>query len=89
MTIIGLLVRVDPDKREQAQGRLDALPWAQASHLKDDQVCVVLEAEDLDQAYRRLRGEVETLDGVLAAWPVYVNLEEEDDAHPDGSGVAS
>jgi|GEM_PF-1995433 len=76
MVTIGVLVRAELGSIGEVESRLAALDGAITIELEErGSIGLVLRGESLDQLYEKLRGEVQATRGVLAAWPVHVQLE--------------
>ena len=73
MIIVGVYARVERDRAEAVRRRLDALEGVETFPLRESGTLgILLEAPDLDRAHARLTGEIRGMEGVLAAWPVYM-----------------
>jgi len=78
MTLIGALARVDPSSAEVVQGTLAAMPGITPFPVDDSaRLGLLIEAATLDDAYRLLCDDLQSVKGVLAVWPVYVDFEEQ------------
>ncbi len=83
VTIIGALAIVEVALAEAVQDRLRALagvtPFpvddpASTSATLSTRLGVLIEAPTLDDGYHLLRHNIETIEGVLAIWPVYAHF---------------
>lgn len=78
MVLIGVLARIVPGQRAALWTDLSERPGVQPFEVDDDdRIGLLVEAESLESAHDRLRGEINQVDGVLGTWPVYVDLEDE------------
>lgn len=76
MVTIGVLVRAELDSIDEVQGRLAALDGVTTIELEDrDSIGLVICGETLDDAHKKLCEDVQRTTGVLAAWPLHVQLE--------------
>jgi nitrate reductase NapAB chaperone NapD len=67
MMISGVLVVAKPAHQEEVRAALAVLPWAEVHHAQPDgRLVITIEAEDGEQATRRLR-EVQDLPQVMLA----------------------
>ncbi len=79
MTMVGAFARVEASHAEEIRATLDRLPGVETFDLGEPgKVGLILEAEGLDAVHRKLCGDVESVEGVLKAWPVSVHLDDED-----------
>ena len=84
MIIVGVYTRVAPDRAEAVRRRLDGMDGVETFPLREaGTLGILLEAPDLDRAHARLTGDIRGTEGVLAAWPVYMQ-----DGEHTGSGEA-
>ena len=75
MVTIGVLVRVDQTQEPETEARLGVLEGVQLIPLEEPHTLgAVIQAEDLDEAHERLVTQVQTLPGVLCAWPLHTEL---------------
>ena len=89
MAIVGAYLRCDPQQLQQVRQTLEACPGASPFALDGaGQLGVLIEANDLKAAHAILRDQVGAVPGVYAAWPVYMNLEDEPDG-PEPAEVPS
>jgi len=78
---VGVLVRTAIDPPDDLGDRLSALPGVSTVELEEEgSIGLVLQGESLDEAHDRLRDEVQSLEGVLAAWPVHLEFPPTTDA---------
>lgn len=78
MAIIGLIARVEACDRPQAVTSLNDLPGVSVFDVnQSDQVGLLIEAPNMDEAHHCVRQQIEQVDGVLCAWPVYASIEDE------------
>ena len=67
MMISGVLVVAKPEHQSQVRAALGEFPWAEVHHAQPDgRLVITIEADDTDQATRRLR-EVKDLPLVMLA----------------------
>ncbi len=84
IVIVGVRARVSDPDRAVVKEHLVALPRVETFEVAAaPRMGFVIEAPDLDAAHTCLRGEIDTIPGVLGTWPVSVEL---DDGSGDGSG---
>ena len=84
MIIVGVYARVEADRTGEIRRRLDGLDGVETFPLREaGTLGILLEAPDLDRAHARLTGEIRGTEGVLAAWPVYM----QDGACADSAGA--
>ncbi len=80
MAIAGAFVRVEVGETEQVERRLNALESVSTFDLPEEgKVGLLIEAENLDAVHKIITKQVPATRGVLGAWPVYVNTEDEED----------
>ena len=78
--VVGALARVETELAPLARRELETLDGVDTFDVSDShQLGILIEADSLDAAHRRLREDVETVHGVLAVWPVAIELGEDHD----------
>lgn len=76
MVTVGVLVRADLNFTEEVEARLAALDGVTTVELQEiGSIGLVIEGETLDEVHSRLCDDVQAARGVLAAWPLHVQLE--------------
>lgn len=69
---VGVLLRVAPGAGEAVAKELDSLAAARPFEVGDaEKLGVLLEVEDFPSAHDLIRDRIESIPGVLVAWPVY------------------
>jgi nitrate reductase NapAB chaperone NapD len=85
VVVLGAIVRLELNSREAAIRLLNELPGVSTFSLNElGRVGLVLEAESIDAAHLKLRSQVQSVPGVLVAWPVFVECEETDPCQGSG-----
>lgn len=85
MAVVGAYIRVEIESAEAVREQLAGMDGISTFNLGDaGKVGLVIEAPDLDKAHAKLSKEVQGLEGVLGAWPIYANFET-DEEEPDGA----
>ena len=80
MAVVGAFLRVDAESQDTIRQRLSELDGVSLLDVGEPgKVGLVIEAANMDEAHARLRDDIQGLDGVLGAWPVYANFEPEED----------
>lgn len=78
MAVVGAFARIDLVTPQRVHERLAAVPGVTLFDLGEAaKIGLVIEASDLDDAHRKLRVEIEKIEGVLGVWPVYAHMENE------------
>ena len=76
MVVVGIMVRVEAGASARVVSVVQSLDGVSTLSLEaPDAFGAVLRASSVEAAEERLRAEIETLDGVLCAWPVHVEYE--------------
>ena len=84
MAIVGAFARVDVSGRGETNAALGAIDGVTTFELDEiEKVGLLIEAADLDAAHGLITGAVKRTPGVLGAWPVYANTEDEQDGNED------
>lgn len=74
---LGAFARIDEANEAAIRRRVDALINVESFDLDEPgKIGLFIEAPDLDAAHDMLTGTIGRMEGVLAVWPVYVNLDE-------------
>ncbi len=82
--VVGALARVDVSQRESVIAALARLPGVSTFAIADDmQLGVLFEDDSLEGAHARLQQDVNPTPGVLAVWPVAVELDDPDPVKPE------
>lgn len=69
---VGVLLRVEPGAGEAVAREIDLLAAAQPFEVGDaEKLGVLLEVESFESAHRVISERMESIPGVLVAWPVY------------------
>lgn len=77
MPVVSAFVRIDAADEVAIRQRLSLLEGVTPFDMEEaGQLGVLIEAADLDAAHHILTDEVQQAAGVLAAWPVYVDIED-------------
>jgi nitrate reductase NapAB chaperone NapD len=72
MSLIGILARVDAAHRTQACEELARLPGVSLFSVhEEERIGILVERESLAESHAALKDEVETIPGILGAWPVF------------------
>lgn len=80
MAIVGAFARVDAERFDQTVADLDALESVSTFALEDpDKVGLLVETPSMDEAHGVITRQIPAVGGVLGAWPVYANTEDESD----------
>lgn len=89
VTIIGALAIVEVALAEAVQDRLRALAGVTPFPVDDPtKLGLLIETAALDDGYHLLRHDIETIEGVLAVWPVYAHFGTGDTSEkPDQSPI--
>ncbi len=78
MAVVGAFARIDLSSPQAVRERLAAVSGVTVFDLGEaGKIGLVIEADDLDEAHRKLRVEIEEIEGVLGVWPVYAHMEPE------------
>lgn len=78
MAIVGAFARVEVSGRDATCGLLDAIEGVSTFELEEvEKVGLLIEAADLDAVHGLITRDVRRTRGVLGAWPVYANTEDE------------
>ena len=77
-TLVGILARVDYDSNPDLCRDLGQIEGVSTFEVGDSgKLGLLLEAETTEAAHHILRDKIESLAGILAAWPVYSHFGEE------------
>jgi len=80
MVVIGAFARVEVERVDSVQQKIDAMPGVSTFDLGDEKkVGILVEAAHMEAAHRVLTRDLREVEGVLGVWPVYVH----DEAEPD------
>ena len=83
MALVGVLARIEHDRRDSVWKALEADPALTPFRIEDDdRLGVLIEAPDLDGAHEILTTRLDVVEGVLGSWPVYMHQ-----GDPDGDAV--
>jgi len=78
MATVGVYARIDTSQAPTIREDLNQLPGVSTFELDDPQkLGLIIEAPSVRAAHDVLTEDVAALRGVLAAWPVYMNVEDE------------
>ena len=78
MAVVGAFARIDLSDPQAVGERLSAVPCVTTFDLGEPgKVGLLIEADSLEDAHKRLREEIEKAEGVLGVWPVYAHQEPE------------
>lgn len=78
MAIVGALARVEQKDAADSIRRIRAIEGVTTFSVDDpDRIGLIIESECLDEAHRIVTQEIPSVQGVLGAWPVYANTEDE------------
>jgi len=80
MAIVGAFARVDREHAGDCRGALDGFEGVSTFDLDDeDKLGILVEADSLNDAHELITGSIRSAPGVLGVWPVYANIEDEQD----------
>ncbi|MBZ0172891.1 MAG: hypothetical protein K8E66_10955 [Phycisphaerales bacterium] len=78
MAIVGAFARVASERFDRAVSDLEAIEGVSTFALDDpDKVGLLVETPSMDDAHGILTTQIPAVIGVLGAWPVYANTEDE------------
>ncbi len=78
--VVGALARVDVDRRQETRARIEALEGFTTFDVEDPlKLGVLIEATTLEEAHARFVSQLTSVDGVLGAWPVSVDIDQAED----------
>jgi len=86
MATVGVLARIDMDRASivyEQLSHIDGVQIFDAGAPDSGQIGILVEAVSLDEAHDRITHEIQVVEGVLCAWPVYVHLDDDDDDDDD------
>ena len=79
MSLIGILARIDVDRRAQLSEDLSRLQGVSLFCVDDEtRIGILLQRDSIAQGHAALKEEVETIPGILGAWPVFSYFGDED-----------
>ncbi|USN99624.1 MAG: hypothetical protein H6810_02880 [Phycisphaeraceae bacterium] len=80
MAIVGAFARIEADGFDQAVADLGGLEGVSTFALDEPgKIGLLIEAASLDDAHGVITRQIPAVVGVLGAWPVYANTEDESD----------
>ena len=83
-TTVGVLARIEMDRRDEICKQLSDIKRVETFDAGSrEQIGVLVEADSVDEAHQTITQKIAKTDGVLCAWPVYVNFDDEDDSDDD------
>jgi len=78
MAILGVLTRIESAGREQTVGRLDRIDGVSTFSVDEhERIGLLVEAPSLALARELLATQVERAEGVMGAWPVFADFQDE------------
>jgi nitrate reductase NapAB chaperone NapD len=79
MATVGAYVRIDTEELANIRDQLSRLNGVEPFDLEQPGTLgVIVEAKDIDAAHAMLTEQVRAIAGVHGAWPLYVNIEDEE-----------
>ncbi|RMH13099.1 MAG: hypothetical protein D6695_04995 [Planctomycetota bacterium] len=80
MAIVGALARVSDEELDKTIAELDRIDGVSTFSVDCvGKLGLLIETRSLDQAHDIMTNHISTVRGVLGAWPIYVNTEDETD----------
>ena len=77
-TTVGVLARIEMDRRDEISKQLSDIKRVETFDAGSrEQIGVLVEADSVDEAHQTITQKIAKTDGVLCAWPVYVNFDDE------------
>ncbi len=71
LVVVGVLARIEVSEGEHVRRRLARLEGVETFELQEpEKLGILIEAQSVDLAHRKLLDEVEKVEGVLGVWPV-------------------
>ena len=90
MAIVGVLARIDTTLGDEVRRDLSSLPGVTPFDLDvPEKLGLVIEGDSVEAVHEMLHSQIETTDGVLGVWPVYVHLESASEEIDAGGPVSS
>ena len=79
MATVGAYVRINTDDRSAIRDQLSRIDGVEPFDLdQPGTLGLIVEAKNIDTAHAMLTGQVRAVHGVHGAWPLYVNIEDEE-----------
>ncbi len=79
MATVGAYVRIDTEDQAAIRSQLSRIDGVEPFDLdQPGTLGLIVEAEDIDTAHAMLTGQIRAVNGVHGAWPLYVNIEDEE-----------
>ena len=76
--VLGVLLRVDPVRLNAIAARLERMPAVTPFSVGEaERIGVLVEAESIGEAHKRLQSEIETIPDVWGAWPVFCHCDQQ------------